>query len=261
MSNEPEHSCPSAVVFKDLTFSYDETPVIEKANASICEKDFVSVIGPNGCGKSTLLKLMLGLLEPTEGSIEVLGKRPIDVRSKMGYVSQYMQYDTQFPVSVLDVTLMGRLGACAWGRWSKEDHEKAMNALEEVTLADLAERPFSSLSGGQRQRVLVARALATEPELLLLDEATSNMDVKVEAELFHLLQKLNERMTIVIVSHDLAVVAECVKSVLCVRKTIHIHPTSELTGELISEMYGGDIRMVRHDHRCSEEGHSSCGHS
>ena len=261
MTKEPEHSCSPAVSFSDLTFSYDGTPILERANASICDGDFVSVIGPNGCGKSTLLKLILGLLEPTAGKVEVFGKEPIEMRSKMGYVAQYMQYDTKFPVSVLDVTLMGRLGSSAWGSWSKEDHEKAKQALEEVSLADLADRPFSSLSGGQRQRVLVARALATEPKLLLLDEATSNMDVKVEMELFTLLHKLNDRMTIVIVSHDLAVVSECVKSVLCVRKTIHIHPTSELTGELISEMYGGDIRMVRHDHRCSEEGHTSCGHS
>ncbi len=260
MTDKHEHCCISAVRIENLTFSYDGTPIIKNGSASICERDFVSIIGPNGCGKSTLLKLILGLIEPQEGKIEIFGKSPVEMRMKMGYVAQNVQFDSKFPVSVFDVTIMGRLGR-SWGRWSKEDKNKAMEALEEVSLSDLAERPFDALSGGQRQRVLVARALATDPQLLLLDEATSNMDVKVEAELFDLLKKLNERMTIVIVSHDLAVVSESVKSVLCVRETLHIHPTSELTGELISEMYGGDIKMVRHDHRCSEEGHSSCGHS
>jgi len=253
------HCCGDVVKFSGVSFSYDGIPVLTDVHATICPGDFVSIVGPNGGGKTTLLKLILGLETPTGGTVKVFGASPDRARGRVGYVAQYLRYDPTFPVSVLDVALMGRLGGQSWwGRFGRNDRDAAMDALYEVALDDLADRPFQDLSGGQRQRVLIARALACEPELLLLDEATSHLDIKVEEQLFQLLDRLNDRMTIAIVSHDLAVVSQHVRSVLCVRGTVHVHPTSELTGELISAMYGGDIKMVRHDHRCSEDGHTPC---
>ncbi|MCJ7806559.1 MAG: ATP-binding cassette domain-containing protein, partial [Clostridia bacterium] len=119
----------------------------------------------------------------------------------------------------------------------------------------LSKRSFSELSGGQRQRVLIARALSCEPELLLLDEPTANIDPEVEEALFEILKSLNKRMTILFATHDIGFVSQLVRSVICVNRCVVVHPTSELTGEIIKDIYGGEICMIRHDHRCSEEGH------
>ena len=122
-------------------------------------------------------------------------------------------------------------------------------------MEEYEDRHFFELSGGRQQRVLIARALASEPQILLLDEATSNLDIESEERLYELLTVLNKDLTIVMVSHDLGFVSRKVKSVICVRDGIQIHPTSELTGDLVSEIYGANLKFIRHDHRCSTEGH------
>jgi len=151
---------------------------------------------------------------------------------------------------------MGRLGkARAFGFWSSQDKKAATVALEEVGLAHRRNDHFASLSGGQKQRVLIARALAGEPDLLLLDEPTAGLDAHVEEDFYRLLQELNKLRTIVLVSHDLGFVSGFVKSVICVGHHVVIHPTSAITGEVIADLYGSDMRLVRHDHRCSDGGH------
>ena len=155
---------------------------------------------------------------------------------------------------------MGRLGQgglagfFGWNR--KKDHEVALKALADVEMERFVDRPFSDLSGGQRQRVLIARALATEPDLLILDEPMNNVDRRVEERFLDLLRELNRKMTIVLVSHDIGFVSDIIESVICVNRRVVIHPTSELTGEVIQDIYSSSVRLVRHDHRCSEEGHS-----
>ena len=225
-------------------------------NLTVPSGDFVSVVGPNGSGKTTLLKLALGLLAPTEGAIRVFDESPRHARRRIGYVPQHPQLDPLFPVSALDVTLMGRLGTAPWsGPWRPSDRDAARTALDEVGLADRAGSHFASLSGGQKQRVLIARALACDPDLLLLDEPTAGLDAHVEEGFYRLLQELNRRLTIVLVSHDLGFVSGFVTSVICVGKDVVIHPTSAITGQVIADLYGSDMRLVRHDHRCSEDGH------
>ena len=120
-------------------------------------------------------------------------------------------------------------------------------------MSDLRKRPFSDLSGGQRQRVLIARAMSAEPKLLLLDEPTSSLDVGVEQEFQQLLAGLAERMTIVLVSHDVAFVTEQVGKVVCVNQAVAVHPTASLTGDVMRDLYGQDIRLVRHDHKCVDQ--------
>ena len=245
-----------AIVCRGLSFGYDGRPVLNNVDISIPEGDFVCVVGPNGSGKTTLLKIALGLLKPTTGSIEVLGQRPDRSRGRIGYVPQHPRLDPLFPVSAMDVVLMGRLGRTrALGAWSADDREQARRALDEVGLADREGHHFASLSGGQKQRVLIARALAGDPELLLLDEPTAGLDAHIEEGFYRLLQELNRRLTIVLVSHDLGFVSGFVRSVVCVGRDVVIHPTSAVTGEVIADLYGSDVRLVRHDHRCSEEGH------
>ncbi len=244
------------ITCRGLNFGYGAEPVLRNVDLAIPAGDFVSVVGPNGSGKTTLLKLALGLLKPDSGSITVFDQAPRRARRHVGYVPQHPRLDPLFPVCALDVALMGRLGrAPALGGWRRADRQAALEALAEVGLADRSGDHFAALSGGQKQRVLIARALAGGPELLLLDEPTAGLDAHVEEDFYRLLEELNKRLTIVMVSHDLGFVSGFVKSVVCVGRDVVIHPTSAVTGEIIADLYGRDVRLVRHDHRCSEEGH------
>jgi zinc transport system ATP-binding protein len=247
------------ITIRGLDFAYNGSPILEDVNLDIAPLDSLCIVGPNGGGKTTLLKLILGLLRPGRGEIRVLGEKPEAARLRVGYVPQHAHYDPLFPVTVLDVVLMGRLDRLAIGPYAARDREAARAALAEMGLADQERRLFAEISGGQRQRALIARALAASGELLILDEPTANIDAVSEEHLFEMLHKLNERLTIMLVTHDVGFASKFFKSIACVNRQVIIHPTSELTGELIRNMYGGDIRMIRHDHRCAKEGHCTHG--
>ncbi|HOS98306.1 MAG TPA: ABC transporter ATP-binding protein, partial [Deltaproteobacteria bacterium] len=196
------------VEFDRVSFAYDGNLVLEDASFTVHEGDFFSLVGPNGGGKTTMLRLILGLIKARSGTVRVFGTSPERARSRIGYMPQKTALDPLFPVSVKDVVLMGRLGSLsAMGFYSREDRVCAEQALDMVEMRDFMHRPFSSLSGGQSQRVLLARALAVKPDLLILDEPTSNVDVVVENELYELLKRLNDSMTIMLVTHDLGFVS------------------------------------------------------
>jgi zinc transport system ATP-binding protein len=238
------------VDMEDVSFAYDGHPALENVNLRIGANELLFVVGPNGGGKTTLLRLMLGLLRPTRGRVRVFGRSPGEVRHRIGYVPQRVDLDPQFPVTVMDVALMGRLGkGSGIGWWRRDDRREAARALDEVGLSGLARRPFATLSGGERQRVLIARALAGSPDLLLLDEATAHLDPAVERNLLDLLEGLSERLAIVLVSHDPMFVSELAESVICVDRTVVVHPTDEVSDEDIVKIFGGEMRMVRHGHR------------
>jgi len=245
MSTEP------VISLHDVTFSYGGVPALEDVNLSIGEREAVSIVGPNGGGKTTLVKLILGLVRPQRGEVRMFGQPPQRARLRAGYMPQRVQHDPQFPVTVMDIVLMGRLGQRGLGGllgWhGQADRCAALAALDQVGMADFGRRSFAELSGGQRQRVLIARALCCQPDLLLLDEPTSNVDSLVEARLLELLRQLNRQMTILMVSHDLGFVSGLVESVICVNRRVVVHPTSQLTGAVIRDLYGGEVRMVRHD--------------
>jgi len=237
-----------AIEFLNVSFAYDRRSILRNVNLTIERGDFVTIVGPNGGGKTTLLKLALGLLQPAGGTVRVLGTTPERARPSVGYLPQRSAADRDFPARVLDVVLMGRLrGERLLGAYTGEDRAAALSALEEVGLADSAARPFSVLSGGQQQRVAIARALASDPALLLLDEPTSNLDVAMERSLYDLLGRLHERLTIALVTHDVGFVTDIAKTVVCVKQSVVCHETGELTGELMSEIYGRDVKAVLHD--------------
>ena len=248
------------IEIKNLNFSYEnDIPVLEDVNLDFRELESACIVGPNGGGKSTLLFLLLGLLKPTSGSILVFGQSPMEARPQIGYMPQHIQLDPDFPICAGDLVLMGRLGAGFWGRYSKTDREIAHQAMCELSVDHLANRLFADLSGGQRQRVLIARALACEPKLLLLDEPTANVDPGVQEQFYEILYKLNKRMSILTVSHDLGFVSNKIDSVICVNRNVHVHPTNELDGNMITDMYGYDVSLVRHDYRCNDPKHEHGG--
>ncbi len=237
---------------QDLFFGYTRQPVLENVNLAVSSKEFTSIVGPNGGGKTTLLKLILGLIRPDKGRIQVLGDCPEKVRRHIGYMPQHAHLDTRFPATVQDVVLMGRLSAKKFW-FGKEDRTRAVEALEKVDMADHRHSGFNALSGGQKQRALIARALCTRPRMLILDEPTANVDHETGESLFSILSELNSRMTILLVSHDIGLVSKYVKHVICVNRQVVTHPTTVLEGALINEIYNGEFKIVRHD-RLQKEG-------
>lgn len=205
----------------NVCFSYQDTSVLRDVSFCVYPGEFIGIIGPNGGGKTTLLKILMGFLTPSSGSVRIFGESPTSVLPKLAYVPQTTRYDKQFPISVLEVVLLGRLSHLPWyGVYAKKDKEAAFEALEKVGLVDLASRPYGTLSGGQAQRVLIARALSSNPSLMLLDEPTASVDAKVQAEIYEILEQLQGGMTILMVTHDLNVAIERVKKVICVQYTV-----------------------------------------
>jgi zinc transport system ATP-binding protein len=244
-------SASPVIELKNVSFSYGGAPAVEKASFSIFPCEPVCVVGPNGGGKTTLVKLILGLLRPQSGEIRVFGVAPRHARRRIGYMPQHVLFDPQFPATVMDIVLMGRLGAAGRGRflgWPRgADRQAAREALRSLGMEGFTRRQFTSLSGGERQRVLIARSLCNQPDLLLLDEPTSNVDTVVESQMLDLLRELNRRTTIVMVTHDLGFVSDLVEKVICVNRSVAVHPTHAITGEMIHEVYGGHVRAVRHN--------------
>jgi zinc transport system ATP-binding protein len=253
-------SASPVIELNDVTFSYGGAPVVEKANFSIYSCESMCVVGPNGGGKTTLVKLILGLLRPQSGTIRVFGTEPRQARRRIGYMPQHVLFDLQFPVTVMDIVLMGRLGVAEKHRffgWPRaKDRRAALEALHQLGMEDFSRRPFASLSGGERQRVLIARAICNQPDLLLLDEPTSHVDTLIESQMLDLLRELNRRMTVVMVTHDLGFVSNLVEKVICVNRKVVVHPTHAITGEMIHEFYGGHVRVVRHSERSNGKEHA-----
>ncbi len=245
------------IELQGVRFGYGVEPVLEDIDLTVHQGEFLGIVGPNAGGKSTLLKLILGLLQPQQGQVRVLGQPPARVRHLLGYVAQHPGFARDFPIQVRQVVELGLVGRRddqpAWrtllpSRLTADDRARVAQALEEVEVADLAGRQIGSLSGGQLQRVLLARALVARPRILLLDEPTANVDQRAEGEIFDLLKRLNERMTILVVSHDIAFVSAYVTRVACINRTLVCHPTTAIDAGLIRELYGEKVRMVAHDH-------------
>jgi zinc transport system ATP-binding protein len=235
-----------AVVIENVSFAYDREPVLKNVDLQIETGNFTVLIGPNGGGKTTLLKLILGLLEPDRGSVRVFGRAPHAVAHRIGYVPQYMHVNTGFPISALDVVLMGRLGP---GRKRSSsghsDLASARQALDRLDMGRYHSHRIGDLSGGQVQRVMIARALVSQPELLLLDEPTANIDPKGQKNFYDLLIELNQSLTILLVSHDAMMLSSYAKSVACVNQTVFYHDEAEITDEMIN-MHQCPVELVAH---------------
>jgi zinc transport system ATP-binding protein len=233
------------IEIRNLDFTYNAETVLEDVSLTIRPKDFVAIIGPNGGGKTTLLKLMLGLLTPAKGTVRIDGKSPQEASPCIGYVPQNVHANQSFPITAIDVVMMGKLEPKnRWSRRSAANRREALAALERMEMEAHADKKIGTLSGGQRQRVFIARALVAQPKLLLLDEPTASIDTKGQADFYRLLKELNHDMTVLVVSHDLLVISRYVKSVACVNKKLHYHEQAEITGEMLETMYPCTVEEV-----------------
>lgn len=237
----------SLVSLKNVSVQYEETTALEGVSLDIYPDDFIGIIGPNGGGKTTLVKAILGTI-PHSG--EVAYSPTISERGHrlIGYLPQQAEFDRSFPISVIDVVLSGlQAEKGLMKHYSTADRKRAMELLEMAGVKDIAERQISEISGGQMQRALLCRAVILEPKLLILDEPTNFVDNQFENELYTLLHRLNERMAIVMVSHDLGTITSVVKSIVCVNRTVHRHDSNIITAEQL-ENYHCPIQIISHGH-------------
>jgi manganese/iron transport system ATP-binding protein len=240
-----------SLVMRDVVVAYDHAPVVEGVTGSVEPGSAVALIGPNGAGKSTLLKAILGLVDVAGGSITVLGKTPAAARGEVAYVPQADTLDAEFPVSALQVVLMGRYRRVGWlRRPGRADRAVAADALDLVGLGGAARARFGTLSGGQRQRVLLARAIAQQARLLLLDEPFNGVDAVSQDRLLSALAELRAGGASVVMStHDLALAhLACDEACLLNRHQFAFGPVeTTLTPELLRATYGANALDLRGD--------------
>jgi len=238
-----------ALELKDVTVSLRRQVVLDKVNLSLPHCHLLGLIGPNGAGKTVLLRTILGLVKPDSGSVSVLGVSPLKARGSVGYVPQYARFDADYPIRVRDVVLMGRLARQKlFSNYSAADLQKVEEVLTQVGMADTVDREIAKLSGGELQRVLIARALASEPALLLLDEPTASLDTRIGKSVYELLSELAKKISIILVSHDIGVIAAYVETVACLNRTLHYHHSKELSGDVLAEVYGCPVELIAHGH-------------
>jgi manganese/zinc/iron transport system ATP- binding protein len=237
-----------ALEVHDLTVSYHRKPVLWNVDLAVPPGRLVGILGPNGAGKSTLIKAVMGLLPLSSGWVQVFGK-PVDAqRDKVSYVPQRESVDWTFPVTAMDVVLMGRYGAIPWyRRIGRKDRERAREALNKVGMLPYANRQISNLSGGQQQRVFLARALVQESEVYLMDEPFAGVDAATESAIVKLLQELRGAgKTLLVVHHDLQTAREYFDMLILLNmRLVAFGPTEEVfTPELLQKTYGGRLTIL-----------------
>jgi len=232
---------------KDIWVNYDDVSVLEAVDLTVEDKDFLAIIGPNGGGKSTLLKVILGLIKPDRGSVKLLGANPKKTRKYVGYVPQYISSNLEFPITVWEVVLMGRLSHKGPFRsFNEEDKKAAEEALNTVGMLDFRERQIGELSGGQKQRVFIARSLVTRPRLLILDEPSTGIDSRRQKEFYELLNRLKSEIAILMVTHDISALSVYVDKIACLNKQLHYHNSKEVSPEDLEATYQCPVELIAH---------------
>lgn len=246
MSAEPTAAPPLEI--HDLTVSYHRKPVLWGIDLEVPAGKLIGIVGPNGAGKSTLIKAAMGLLPLNSGWVKVFGQPVKKNLRRVGYVPQRESVDWDFPVSVMDVVLMGRYGRLGLlKRPSREDHDKARECLEKVKLLPYANRQISNLSGGQQQRVFLARALAQESDLYFMDEPFAGVDAATEAAIIELLHELKDMgKTLMVVHHDLPTARNYFDMLLMLNmRVVAFGDTNKVfTHELLQKTYGGRLTIL-----------------
>lgn len=241
---------------KNLNFNVRGQSILSNISLEIYNGEYVAIIGPNGGGKTTLIRILLGLDTPTEGSVKLYGKKITNFKewSKIGYVPQRASLvDENFPATVEDIVNMGRVSKRSFFKgMSEEDKNAVKDAMIKMDVLKLKNKMVGILSGGQRQRVMIARALASNPEILILDEPNTGVDMVSQKNFYALLAKLNreENITIVFITHDIGVIADDIGRLFTINQkaTICNNPKEALSCEDMSELYGIEAHLI-HNHR------------
>ncbi len=227
----------------NVTAGYDNGIVLRDVSITVSDRDFIGVIGPNGGGKTTLIKLILGLIKPISGTIQRFDKQE---GSFIGYLPQQSHIDRKFPITIQDIVLSGLMSAGKpLTRYSSSDKKQAIDLLGQMGISHLAKRTAGELSGGQLQRVFICRALISSPKLLILDEPNTFVDNRFEHEMYELLQKFNEKMAIMIISHDVGTISYFVKTIACVNTYLHYHPSNIITEAQLAG-YNCPLQIITH---------------
>ncbi len=241
---------------KNLFFQANSQKILEDISLTILPGDYCAIIGPNGGGKTTLIRLLLGLGKPTKGEIRLFGQALSRFKrwNKIGYVPQRAsQLDQNFPATVLEVVKMGRIAKQGlFKRATQEDRDAIQEAMVKMDVSDIQEKLIGELSGGQRQRVMIARALASKPEVLILDEPNTGVDVVSQQRFYKLLRELNqnENMTIIFITHDIGVIADDIGRLFTVNQNLLTcnNPKEAISCEDMSALYGIDAHLIHNHH-------------
>ena len=232
----------------DLTAGYHKKPVLWGIDLKVPKGKLVGIVGPNGAGKSTLIKAAMGLVPPSSGWVKIFGKPYNENRRRVGYVPQRESVDWDFPVTVMDVVMMGRYGHVGWfKRPKKADREIASDCLDKVKMLPFANRQISNLSGGQQQRVFLARALAQESDVYFMDEPFAGVDAATESAIITLLHELREKgKTLLVVHHDLPTARNYFDQLLLLNMRVVAYGDTEdvFTYELLQKTYGGRLTIL-----------------
>ncbi|SDC15077.1 metal ABC transporter ATP-binding protein [Williamwhitmania taraxaci] len=230
---------------KNASAGYGDSVILHNINITVNDNDFIGIIGPNGGGKTTLLKLILGQISPIEGSV-INHIQPTKLRGAVGYLPQVSTIDRKFPITVIDVVLSGLMSSKGMrNRFSKLEKESAEAILRKTGIYDYRNKTIGELSGGQLQRAFLCRALISNPFLLILDEPNTFVDNRFEKELYNLLREINERMAIIMVSHDIGTITSYVKTIACVNRQLHYHNSNTITQEQL-KVYDCPIQLITH---------------
>lgn len=233
------------ISLRGVGVSYDGHVALENVDLDIYDDDFIGVIGPNGGGKSSLAKAILGAV-PHSGTIAIDNSLRCGNHYKIGYMPQVSQFDRRFPISIEEVALSGlQSGKGFFGLYKAADRRLAARLLDEAGIGDIASQPIGEVSGGQMQRALLCRAIISDPQLLILDEPTNFVDSSFGRELYAMLQRLNNRMAIVMITHDVGTISSVVKSIVCVNRHVHRHDSNIITTEQLRE-YNCPIQIISH---------------
>jgi len=235
------------IQIEDLSVGYSPDNVILKnINLTVKKGDYIGIIGPNGGGKTTLLRAILGLLTPQSGHIHYHFTGNRSAKAQMGYMPQQRQIDPNFPITVRDLILGGFCEASQVGkRLCSEQKRQATKLMEQLGILPIQNQCIGELSGGQQQRTFLARALVNSPTVLLLDEPDTFVDSGFVQSFYDLLDQLNRELTILLVSHDLGMIAPHIKSVACINGDLHFHDNGEITQEIL-DSYACPIQLISH---------------
>ena len=227
----------------NLTVGYEKIPVLRQVNLEIFDNDFLGVIGPNGGGKTTLLKAILGLLKPFSGKI-IFRSDLEGQRKPFGYLPQVKHIDKKFPITVFDIVKSGEIMRKN-GKADRDIKDNVASLLQEMGIYDIRNKAIGQLSGGQMQRVFLCRALLSDPKVLILDEPDTFVDNRFEGELYEKLHLLNQKMAIILVSHDVGTISTYVKTIACINRNLHYHPSNKITQEQL-DGYNCPIQIISH---------------